>query len=282
MFTTLVSTTDLAGMHGDPALVICDLRHDLARPDSWGEDQFRAGHIPGARFVHLDSVLSGPKTGANGRHPLPTPEVAAAKFARLGIGQHSQVVLYDQGAGMFASRMWWMLRWLGHDAAAVLDGGYAKWTAEQRPVATTTSPYAPAEFKVRKVIPHVDAAGIRASIARRTLLVIDARAPERFRGETEPLDPVAGHIPGARNRPASLNLDATGTFKAPAVLRAEFDALLDGASADIVVHQCGSGVTACHNMLAMEVAGYSGTRLYPGSWSEWCTDPSRPMATGAF
>lgn len=281
MFTTLVSTATLAGMQDDPALVLCDLRHDLARPEAWGEDQFRSGHIPSARFVHLDRVLSGPKIGSNGRHPLPSPQEAAAQFARLGIGNSSQVVLYDQGPGMFAARMWWMLRWLGHEAVAVLDGGYARWLSEKRPISTTATRYAPADFTIRKVTPHVNASGIRASIARRTLLVIDARAPERFRGEIEPFDPIAGHIPGARNRPATHNLDTSGAFKTPAVLRAEFDALLDGTAPDVVVHQCGSGVTACHNILAMEVAGYPGTRLYPGSWSEWCADPGRPVALGA-
>ena len=280
MFSTLVSTAALAGMLDDPALVLCDVRHDLARPEAWGEDQFRAGHIPGARFVHLDRMLSGPKTGTNGRHPLPTPEFAAAQFAQLGIAADRQVVIYDQGPGMYASRMWWMLQWLGHDAVAVLDGGYAKWSAEKRPVSATATRYAPAAFAIRKVTPHVNASGVRASLARRTLLLVDARAPERFRGETEPLDPVAGHIPGAHNRPYTLNLDPAGTFKSPAVLRGEFEVLLDGAKHDVVVHSCGSGVTACHNILAMEVAGLAGTRLYPGSWSEWCADPLRPVAQG--
>jgi thiosulfate/3-mercaptopyruvate sulfurtransferase len=280
MLNTLVSTAALAGMLDDPALVVCDVRHDLSRPEAWGEDQFRAGHIPGARFVHLDRMLSAPLTGSNGRHPLPTPEAAAAHFTRLGIARDRQVVVYDQGPGMFAARLWWMLRWLGHDAVAVLDGGYRKWAAEKLPVATGETGFAPATFAIGKVTPHVDASGVRASIARRTLLLVDARAPERFRGETEPLDPVAGHIPGARNRPYTSNLEADGTFKPPAALRAEWDALLDGASADAVVHHCGSGVTACHNLLAMEVAGLHGTRLYPGSWSEWCADPMRPVATG--
>ncbi len=281
MLNTLVSTAALAAMLDDPALVICDVRHDLGRPLAWGEDQFRAGHIPGARFVHLDRMLSAPLTGTNGRHPLPTPEVAAATFAQLGIDGSKQVVAYDQGPGAYAARLWWMLRWLGHDAVAVLDGGFARWSAEKRPLETVDRPFAPAAFAVRKVTPHVNASGVRASIARRTLLLVDARGPERYRGETEPLDPVAGHIPGARNRPFTANLDATGTFKSPAALRAEWDAVLDGTSADLVVHQCGSGVTACHNLLAMEVAGLHGTRLYPGSWSEWCADPSRPMVKGS-
>lgn len=280
MFNTLVSTDVLAAMLDDPALVICDVRHDLGRAEAWGEDQYRAGHVPGARFVHLDRMLSAPLTGTNGRHPLPTPEVAAATFARLGIADGKQVVAYDQGPGAYASRLWWMLRWLGHNAVAVLDGGFAKWNAEKRPLETAERPFARAAFTVSNVIPHVNASGVRASIARRALLLVDARGPERYRGEVEPLDPVAGHIPGARNRPFTSNLDASGTFKSPATLRAEWDAVLAGTSAELVVHQCGSGVTACHNLLAMEVAGLHNTRLYPGSWSEWCADPSRPVVRG--
>jgi thiosulfate/3-mercaptopyruvate sulfurtransferase len=280
MFSTLITTEELAALVGRPSVVVCDVRHDLAKPDAWGESQYRAGHVPGAIFVHLDGDLSGPKTGTNGRHPLPSPETAAAAFGRLGIASGSQVVAYDQGGGMFAARLWWMLRWLGFDAAAVLDGGYAKWAAEGRAIETT--PVAPkaAAFTIGRVTPTVNASGVMASLARQRLLLIDARAAERFRGETEPLDPVAGHIPGARNRPYTFNLNPDGTFKHPAFLRAEFDALLAGEPHDLVVHQCGSGVTACHNLLAMEIAGINGTRLYPGSWSEWCADPARPVATG--
>ena len=280
MFNTLITTGELANLKGRPDVVICDVRHDLAQPEAWGEAQYRAGHIPGAVFVHLDRDLSGPKTGTNGRHPLPSPEAAAARFGRLGIAVGKQVVAYDQGGGMFAARLWWMLQWLGFEAAAVLDGGYAKWVAEGRAIDTDAVAPAPAEFTVERVTPTVNATGVMASLARQRLLLIDARAPERFRGETEPLDPVAGHIPGARNRPYTLNLNADGTFKHPAFLRAEFGALLAGEPHDLVVHQCGSGVTACHNLLAMEIAGISGTRLYPGSWSEWCADPARPVAVG--
>lgn len=280
MFRTLITTEELEARLADPDLVICDVRHDLTRPDAWGEAQYRAGHVPRAVFVHLDRDLSGPLTGRNGRHPLPNPEAAAATFGRLGVGPGKQVVVYDQGPGMFAARMWWMLRWLGFDAAAVLDGGYRKWSSEGRVVSTDTETPAPMEFRIERVTPTVNASGVMASLARQALLILDARAPERFSGETEPLDPVAGHIPGARNRPYTQNLNPDGTFKHPAFLRAEFDAILDGAGHDLVVHQCGSGVTACHNLLAMEVAGIPGTRLYPGSWSEWCADPTRPVAVG--
>lgn len=278
-FDTLITTAELALRLGTPDLVVCDVRFDLAQPD-WGAAQHRAGHVPGAAYVHLDRDLSAPKSGRNGRHPLPTPEQAAATFGRLGITAGRQVVAYDQAGGMFASRLWWMLRWLGFDAVAVLDGGFAKWTAEGRPVATDAPAAAPAAFTVRRVTPTVNATGIMASLARQTLTIVDARAPERFRGDTEPLDPVAGHIPGARNRPYAQNLNADQTMKPAAVLRAEFAALLDGVPHDGVVHSCGSGVSACHNLLAMEIAGLGGTRLYPGSWSEWCADPARPVARG--
>ena len=279
-YDTLITTAELAARLPAAGLVVCDVRFDLAQP-GWGEAQYGAGHVPGAVYVHVDRDLSAPKTGRNGRHPLPTPEQAAATFGRLGIAPGAQVVAYDQASGMFASRLWWMLRWLGFDAVAVLDGGFAKWTAEGLPVATGTPAPVPAPFAVGRVTPTVDASGVTASLARQTLCIVDARAPERFRGETEPLDPVAGHIPGARNRPYAQNLNPDQTLKSAAALRAEFEALLDGVPHDAVVHSCGSGVSACHNILAMEVAGIRGTRLYPGSWSEWCADPARPVATGA-
>ena len=280
MLRTLISTDDLEARLAEPDIVICDVRHDLGRPDTWGRAQYDAGHVPGAIFVHVDTDLSAPRTGKNGRHPLPTPEQAARNFGRLGIGQGKEVVAYDQGGGAYAARLWWMLRWLGFDAVAVLDGGFAKWSAEGRVVSTDPAEPAPATFRIGRVTPTVNATGVMASIPRRQLLIVDARAPERFRGETEPLDPVAGHIPGARNRPHAQNLNADGTFKEAAFLRAEFGTLLDGVSHEQVVHSCGSGVSACHNILAMEIAGLAGTRLYPGSWSEWCADPGRPVEVG--
>jgi len=280
MFTTLISTADLAARLSAPDLVVVDVRHDLAQPDTWGEAQYRAGHVPGAVFAHLDRDLSAPRTGRNGRHPLPSPVACAAVFGRLGIGAGTQVVACDQGSGAYASRLWWMLRWLGHDAVAVLDGGFDRWTREDRPVtAEAPSPRA-AAFTPRPGAVTVDATALQAGLGRGSMLLIDARAPERFRGDVEPLDPVAGHIPGAVNRPFTQNLGSAGTFKPAAALRAEFEALLAGEPPAKVVHQCGSGVTACHNALAMEIAGLSGARLYPGSWSEWCADPSRSVARG--
>ncbi len=280
MFRTLISTADLAASLDDPLLVIVDVRHDLMQPDTWGEAQYRAGHIPGAQFAHLDRDLSARKTGTNGRHPLPAPAAAAAMFGRFGIDASKQVVTYDQGGGMFAARAWWMLRWLGHDAVALLDGGFAKWTREGRPVTTELPEARAASFEIRGVGSTVSADDVLASLADRSLVLLDARTPERFRGETEPMDPVAGHIPGARNRPYAQNLTADLTWKKAAALRDEFDALLATTPPAQVVNHCGSGVTACHNLLAMEVAGLAGSRLYPGSWSEWCADPARPVARG--
>jgi thiosulfate/3-mercaptopyruvate sulfurtransferase len=193
--TTLISTDELAARLDDPTLLLIDVRHDLLRPERWGVDEYNKAHIPGAVFLHLDNDLSAPKTGVNGRHPLPTPEACAALFGRAGIDATKQVVAYDQNNGVFASRLWWMLRWLGHEAAAVLDGGFAKWTREGRAVsAEAVAPHA-AKFTVTRVAPTVNSVGVESSLSRHTLLLVDARAPERFRGEVEPMDPVAGHIP---------------------------------------------------------------------------------------
>jgi thiosulfate/3-mercaptopyruvate sulfurtransferase len=281
MPTTLIATADLAARLGDPALVVVDVRHDLAQPREWGERRYAESHIPHARFAHLDRDLSAPMTGRNGRHPLPSPEAAARTLGRLGIGADTQVVAYDQGSGMFAVRLWWMLRWLGHEAVAVLDGGFDKWTREGRPVTTDVPDVEPVAFPVGRVGPALAVADVERALGDGTLTLVDARAPERYRGEVEPLDPVAGHIPGAVNRPFAENVNPDGTFKPADVLRHEFAALLGTTPLDRIVHYCGSGVSACHNLLAMEVAGLPGTRLFPGSWSEWCADPTRPVAKGS-
>jgi len=279
MYTTLISTSELAAHLDDPALVIVDVRHDLAQPDL-GELQYRAGHIPGARFAHMDRDLSAAKTGKNGRHPLPTPEAAAALFGRLGIDASKQVIAYDAGGGMYAPRLWWMMRWLGHDAVAVLDGGIGKWMREGRRVTTEVPRVESATFPLRRVGHAVSAADVLVSLRDRSLKLIDARGAERFRGEMEVIDPVAGHIPGAINRPYTQNVEADGTFKTPAALRAELAPIVGDTATSKVVNVCGSGVSACHNLLAMEIAGIRGTTLYPGSWSEWVADPARPVATG--
>jgi thiosulfate/3-mercaptopyruvate sulfurtransferase len=280
MQTTLVTPALVEKHLGDPRWTILDVRHDLMHPERWGEDQYRAGHVRGAVFLHLDRDLSAPKTGRNGRHPLPSAYHAAATFAKAGVAPESQVVVYDQGNGMYASRAWWMLRWLGHRAVALLDGGYERWLREGRPVTTEVPSPRETAFAPARPLPVADAREILASLPTRALTIVDARAPERFRGETEPMDPVAGRIPGALNRPYAANLDIDGTFKDAATLRREFEQLLGDTPPDRVVHQCGSGVTACHNVLAMAIAGFPDTRLYPGSWSEWVADPTRPVARG--
>ena len=281
MSSTLVSTTELAGRLGDPDLVVVDVRHDLALPDDWGAARYRESHIPGARFAHMDRDLAARKTGRNGRHPLPSPDEAAALFSRLGIEPGKRVVVYDQSGGMFAARLWWMLRWLGHDAVALLDGGFDKWVRESHPVTADIPAPATATFVPHAIFSPLGVDDVTRALGKSTQVLVDARAPERYRGEAEPLDPVAGHIPGARNRPYATNLNADGTFKPADALRREFAGLLGDTPLDQVVHYCGSGVTSCHNLLAMEIAGLPGTRLFPGSWSEWVADPLRPVATGS-
>lgn len=280
MFTTLIDPRTLSAHLGDPAWVVLDARFDLAAP-AQGEALYREGHIPGARYVSLDRHLSGEKTGANGRHPLPSSEDAATRFGALGIGPGTQVVLYDADMGMFAARGWWMLRWLGHRAVAVLDGGLAAWQLAGLPVSTVETPWAPAAFTARVADDwRVPASDVQARLGESTRLLVDARANDRFRGENETIDPVGGHIPGAVNRFFQLNLTAEKTFKTPEALKAEWATLVEGPDASRVVMYCGSGVTACHNLLALEHAGLHGARLFPGSWSEWCASPERPRATG--
>jgi thiosulfate/3-mercaptopyruvate sulfurtransferase len=271
-----------AALDGDRPPVVLDTSFDLADVDA-GARLYAQGHIPGAYYAHLDRDLSTQKTGRNGRHPLPPREVFAAMVARWGIASASRVAVYDRSAGMFAARAWWMLRWLGHRNVSVLDGGFAAWLAEGLPqemqvprLHTEVTPYRLADA-THEAMPTTDAASLLDGLG--AIRLIDARAAERFRGEVEPLDPVAGHIPGARNRPFQRNLDAEGRFLAATALRSEFRSLIGSASPAEVVHQCGSGVTACHNLLAMEIAGLCGSRLYAGSWSEWCADAKWPVAT---
>ena len=278
-FTTLISASALAANLADPSWVIVDCRHDLAKVDA-GEQAYRAAHIAGAQFMHLDRDLSGAKTGVNGRHPLPRIADLVATFSRAGIDGSKQVVAYDQNSGMWASRLWWMLQWLGHPAAAVLDGGLDRWIAEGYLLTANDSHVRPAAFIAADALATASAREIMDHLDDGALAVIDARAPERYRGDVEPIDPVAGHIPGAVNRPYNTNLDAQGVFKTADQLRAEFQTLLKETPPASVVHQCGSGVTACHNVLAMSVAGLHGSRLYPGSWSEWIAAPERPVARG--
>jgi thiosulfate/3-mercaptopyruvate sulfurtransferase len=279
MHSTLVTCSALAASLGDRGLIVYDCRNDLVDREA-GRRAYAAGHIPGARHVHLEEVLSGPITGRTGRHPLPDPELFSERMRALGLSAGRQVVAYDAAGGVMAARLWWMLRWLGHEPVAVLDGGWNAWLGAKSPVSTETPAPARGDFGGSPQPWTVDAAYLQARLGAPDVVLVDARAADRFRGENETLDPVGGHIPGAHSRPFAENLTAAGAFKQPEALRAEFGRLLRGAEPGHVVHQCGSGVSACHNLLAMEVAGMGGSRLYPGSWSEWCADPSRPIARG--
>lgn len=279
-FSTLISAAQLVGHLDDPTLVVVDCRFNLDDVE-WGRREYASAHIPGAVYAHVDEDMAGAKSGTNGRHPLPDPESFRRALGRMGISHASQVVAYDQDNGMYASRFWWMLRWMGHDAVAVLDGGMAAWLAEGQVVASGEERRARAEFS-GEPRDGMLASGddVASMVARPDWRVLDARAPERFRGEVEPLDRVAGHIPGARNHFFQSNLEADATFRSREALQASFEAVLGGTPADHVVAYCGSGVTACHNLLAMEHAGLHGARLYAGSWSEWSSNTSRPIATG--
>lgn len=276
-YTTLASTDVLAERLADPAWAIVDCRFTLA-DETWGRREYLARHIPGASYAHLDRDLSGPKTGRNGRHPLPEPAALRRVFGRLGIGNNMQVVAYDQDSGMFASRLWWLLRWLGHDAVAVLDGGFARWLAEGRPASVGEERHPARDFSgVPRPEMAVLADDVQSLRTRADWRVVDARAPERFRGDSEPVDRVAGHIPGAVNHFFQGNLDEHGLFRAPEDLRARFRDAIGDVETSHVICYCGSGVTACHDVLALEHAGLRGAKLYPGSWSEWSADPSRPV-----
>ena len=281
-YTTLISAANLAErLAAAPgSVVVFDCRFDLVDPAA-GEAAYAAGHIPGAQYLHLDRDLSGRKTGTNGRHPLPTRDAFATLMASHGVRQGQQVVAYDAQGGAYAARLWWLLRWLGHDSVAVLDGGLQAWEAAGQPLTTDVPQPAAGDFRAGAPLEStVDAAAVLANVTSASRVVIDARAPDRYRGENETIDRVGGHIPGARNRFFKDNLNADGRFKTGHELRETFTALLAGTEPNNVILQCGSGVTACHNALALEVAGLHGASLYPGSWSEWSADPSRPIATG--
>ncbi|GFE88783.1 sulfurtransferase [Steroidobacter agaridevorans] len=279
MHTTLVSVGTLAQHLTDSQWLIVDCRFDLAQPAA-GETAYHAGHIPGAIYAHLDRDLSSPITPTTGRHPLPDPERFAQTLSRWGVGADTQVIAYDADNGMYASRLWWLLRWVGHRAVAVLDGGLKAWTAASLPLATEIPARRPTQFQAR---PNrelwLDADQVQARVQQPDWRLLDARAPERFLGKVEPLDKVAGHVPGARNHPFSTNLAGDGRFGAPEELRRRYEQSQAGVADDRTIVMCGSGVTACHLLLAMEVAGKPGARLYAGSWSEWIRDPRRGVAT---
>jgi thiosulfate/3-mercaptopyruvate sulfurtransferase len=278
--TTVVSTDQLAQHLDDPDWIIFDCRFTLSNAGA-GATAYRQGHIPGARYVHLDDDMSSPVTASSGRHPLPGVKLFSEKLSRWGVDGSKQVVVYDDSFGSMAVKMWWLLRWLGHDKVALLDGGLPKWLKEKRAMTAELPVLIPENFvaHVRDEL-LVDAAEVDFSRRERCSILIDARPEQRFSGEREPLDKVAGHIPGAINWVFEENLDFDGTYLPAEELKEAYLKLLHGIKPDHVIHTCGSGVTACHNMLAMEIAGLPGSKLYAGSWSEWITDPARPVATG--
>ncbi len=279
-YTTLITPEELSRHLDDPSWAIVDCRFSLQDPEA-GRQAYQEAHIPGAVYAHLDEDLSGPVVpGRTGRHPLPRVEAFTQRLGQWGIHNRTQVVAYDQAGGALAARLWWMLRWLGHEAVAVLDGGWSAWTAEGLPVRSGEESRPEVRFTPR-IRPEmaVDTATVDRWRRDPAYRVVDSRSPERYRGEQETIDPVAGHIPGAVNLYYGENLTG-GRFLDPATLRARFQALLGSCPPEQVVFYCGSGVTACHNILAMVHAGMGQPRLYPGSWSEWIADPSRPVATG--
>ncbi len=278
--TPLISATQLRSLcDSGAAPVLIDTRFDLADPSA-GERAWHQGRLPGAHYLHLDRDLSGAKTGQNGRHPLPARADFAQTLGRIGVTPERMVIVLDAQGGMFAARAWWLLLWMGHAQVAVLDGGLTAWAEAGGSLATTPPPSDSAQPYPQRpaLVGTLDADSLQAQLGR--VRLIDARAGERFRGEIEPLDAQAGHIPGARNRFFKDNLEADGRFKPAAQLRAEFAALLGSETPENTVHQCGSGVTACHNLLAMVQAGLPGSLIYAGSWSEWSADPARPVARG--
>jgi len=278
--TPLITTSELADGLSGPAWLVADCRFELGKPEA-GVAAWRAGHIPGAVHVDLERDLSVPVTPTSGRHPLPSPAAFAATLGRLGIGNDTRVACYDAGSGAFAARLWWMLRWVGHDTVAVLDGGFAAWVAEGRPVSTGSAPARLAATFVPRPRPGMalDVDGVLRALAEGGTLV-DLRGAERFRGDVEPIDAVAGHVPGAVNLPYPDNLGPDGRFRAAGEIAELWHARTGAAPGHAPICMCGSGVTACQGLLALEAAGIHGGRLYGGSWSEWIRDPSRPVARG--
>lgn len=280
----LISAQELYDHINDNNYLIFDVRNNLTDPQ-FGRNAYNQGHIPGALFLDSETELCSARTGTNGRHPLPDRTDFARFMQSRGLKPGVEVIIYDAGNSAFAARLWWMLRWLGHDAVAILDGGWQAWQAIDGPASTEipviTDLAEQPELLVKPAMPIVDARNILSNLDEHRFTVLDARGAERFQGKTEPMDPVAGHIPGAMNRPFTDNLQADNCFKPASQLRTEFETLLGKRLDHGIVHQCGSGVTACHNLFAMELAGLRGSALYPGSWSEWCSDPNRPVARGA-
>jgi thiosulfate/3-mercaptopyruvate sulfurtransferase len=283
-FRTLIDVAALRKLQGSPGLAVVDCRFDLLNAGA-GRQAYRAAHIPGAVYADLNEDLAGPVSSGTGRHPLPDPTVFAGRLGELGIDRGTQVVAYDEANGSFAARLWWMLRWMGHEAAAVLDGGFKAWTCAGGAVQSGEIRAEPRLFTPPAGSPTHSPAVMTTDEVARALqnpdsLLVDARAPGRFAGTAEPIDAVAGHIPGAVNHPFSSSLDADGRFLPVAELNRRWRARLAGKEPRNLIAMCGSGVTACHNLLSLEAAGLGGAKLYAGSWSEWIRDPKRPIARG--
>jgi thiosulfate/3-mercaptopyruvate sulfurtransferase len=285
VFKTLIDVDSLQELLGQPRLAVVDCRFDLTNPEA-GRQAYLRAHIPGARYADLNRDLSAPVGPHTGRHPLPLPELFAGRLGAMGIGNDTQVVAYDEANGSIAARLWWMLRWLGHEPAAVLDGGFKAWTAYGGALQSGEADPAAAERVARQFTPRIDAdsvvstAELERALQDPKAVLVDARAQERYAGAVEPIDPVAGHIPGAVNHPFTANLGADGRFLPAAELKRRWQERLPGSDLENLVAMCGSGVTACHNLLSLEVAGLTGGKLYAGSWSEWIRDPRRPIARG--
>lgn len=280
MHTTLVSAADLAARTSDSNWLIADCRFDLAQPQA-GEAAYREGHIPNAVYAHLDRHLSAPVSATTGRHPLPDPDAFAATLSAWGVSTATQVVAYDADTGAYAARLWWLLRWVGHRAAAVLDGGYKAWLAAGLPTTTEITTRTATRFHAHPDrSAWLDAHEVAQRVRQSDWRLLDARAPERYAGEVEPIDTVAGHVPGARNHPFAANLGSEGRLLPAAELRTRLERSQNGVADEQTIMMCGSGVTACHLLLAMEAAGKPGARLYAGSWSEWIRDPSRGIVKG--
>ena len=282
IYSDFVTTSQLAAHLNDPLWVVIDCGFDLAAP-TWGRGNYLSGHIPGAQYAHLDDDLSAPRTPETGRHPLPDPREMADRLSAWGIGPGRQVVVYDTAGGAFASRLWWMLRYYGHAAAAILEGGYGKWFAENRPLVAGQEPARPRVEFVFDMHPEMVLSQAEVDSIRRdpSWKLIDARSAVRFRGEQEPIDPVAGHIPGAVNRFHGENLNSDGVLLPKSVLRRQFRALTGDTPIERTAVYCGSGVTSCFHIAAMHRAGLGMPRLYAGSWSEWIRDPNNPVAIGS-
>lgn len=279
-YTTLISTQTLHQQFNNPDWIIVDCRFSLADTEAGGQ-AYRHGHIPNSRYADLNKDLSSAITDFTGRHPLPDFALLAKELGDWGITNTSQVVVYDDAGGAFAGRLWWLLRCMGHDKVALLDGGIKQWQKQGLPITTTLPTIKPATFRpYLNMAAWLNAVQVQNSLARKAICLIDARTSERYRGEQEPIDPVAGHIPYALNRAFQLNLDSNGLFLSAEQLREQFKQLIGTSAPEQVVHYCGSGVTACHNLLAMEHAGLTGSRLYAGSWSEWIRNKNRAVAKG--